>query len=128
MKLNVLLSISAVYLALVGLGFLFIPSAIMFGTVDPGAPAALIANLRVLAGSFIGIAVLNWLARDVEPSKARDAIVLSNAVGFALAGILDVVAVTGGAPAMELVPAVINLAFAATFLWLGQASMSTAKG
>ena len=128
MKLNVLLSISAVYLALVGLAFLFIPSAIMFGTLDPGAPAALLASLRVVAGAFIGAAVLNWLAREVEPSKARDAIVLANTVGFALAGILDVVAVTGGAPAMELAPAAINLAFAATFLWLGQASMSTAKG
>lgn len=124
MKLNVLLAISAIYLALAGLGFLFAPTGIMFGTVEAGASAALIANLRGPASTVIAIAVLNWIARNAEASKARDAIILANTIGFGLAGILDVLAVLSGAPTIELVPAVINLLIAVAFFWAGRASMS----
>ena len=127
MRLNILFVISAIYLALVGLGFLFAPTALMFGTVGPEASAALIANLRGPASLFIAIALLNWLARNAEASKTRDAIVLSNIVGFALAGVLDVIAVVGtGAPSIELVSAIINFVLVVAFFWLGRASMSAA--
>jgi hypothetical protein len=127
MRLNILFVISAIYLALVGLGFLFAPTALMFGTVGPEASAALIANLRGPASLFIAIALLNWLARNAEASKTRDAIVLSNIVGFALAGVLDVIAVVGtGAPSIELVPAIINFVLVVAFFWLGRANMSAA--
>jgi len=128
MRLNILFVISAIYLALVGLGFLFAPTALMFGTVGPEASAALIANLRGPASLFIAIAVLNWLARNAEPSKIRDAIVLSNIVGFTLAAALDVLAALSGAPTIVLVPAVINLAIVIGFFFLGlrRASMSAA--
>ena len=109
MRLNILFVISAVYLALIGLGFLFAPLGSMFGTVGPEPSAALIATLRGPASLFIALALLNWLARNAEASKTRDAIVLANIVGFSLAGILDVIAVVGaGAPSTELVPAIIN--------------------
>jgi hypothetical protein len=127
MRLSILFVISAIYLALVGLGFLFAPTALMFGTVGPEASAALIANLRGPASLFIAIALLNWLARNAEASKTRDAIVLSNIVGFALAGVLDVIAVVGtGAPSIELVPAIINFVLVVAFFWLGRANMSAA--
>ena len=126
MRLNILFVISAIYLALVGLGFLFAPTALMFGTVGPEASAALIANLRGPASTFIAIALLNWLARNAEASKTRDAIVLANIVGFALAGVSDVLAVVSGAPSIELVPAIINLVIVVAFFWLGRASMSAA--
>ena len=125
MRLNILFVISAIYLALVGLGFLFAPTALMFGTVAPEASAALIANLRGPASLFIATALLNWLARNAEASKTRDAIVWANIVGFALAGILDVLAVVGsGAPSIELIPAIINFLIVIVFFWLGRASMS----
>ena len=127
MRLNILFVISAIYLALVGLGFLFAPTALMFGTVGPEASAALIANLRGPASLFIATALLNWLARNAEVSKTRDAIVLANIVGFALAGVLDVIAVIGtGAPSIELVPAIINFVLVVAFFWLGRANMSAA--
>jgi hypothetical protein len=124
--LKILFVISAIYLALVGLGFLFAPTALMFGTVGPEASAALIANLRGPASLFIAIAVLNWLARNAEPSKIRDAIVLSNIVGFTLAAALDVLAAVSGAPTIVLVPAIINLVIVVAFFWLGRANMSAA--
>lgn len=127
MRLNVLLSISAVYLALVGLGYLLAPSALLFGVLDPGAPAALTAQLRGVSSTFIGIAVLNWLARSAEASTARNAIVLANTVGFGLAGALGLVALASGAPTLVIAPAAINLAIAVAFFWLGRASMSAKK-
>jgi hypothetical protein len=126
MKLSLLLSVSAVYMALLGLGFVLAPVAMEFGTLDPAAPAALIANLRIPGSTFLGIAVLNWVARNAEPSKTLNAIVLGNTVGFGLAGILGVVAALSGGPVVEWAPAIINLLFAGAFFWAGRASMSAA--
>ncbi len=124
MKLNLLLTLSAIYLALVGIGFLLAPDAMMFGTLGAGASAALLANLRTVASTFIGIAVLNWVSRNADPSPARDAIMLANTVGFGLATVLDVVAITSGVLMTLAVPTIINLLFTLAFLWLGRASMS----
>ena len=82
MKLKPVLIASAMYLGLVGLGVMFAPRYFGIGAVPPDAPPALIAFLRIFAGPCLGIAVLNWMARDAEPSPARNAIVLANIVGF----------------------------------------------
>src|SRR4051812_41453519 len=124
MRLNILFVISAIYLALIGLGFLFAPLGSMFGTVGPEASAALIATLRGPASLFIALALLNWLARNAEASKTRDAIVLANIVGFSVAGILDVIAVVGaGAPSTEVVPPPINFFVVVAFFLRGGGNM-----
>ncbi len=97
MILNVLLVISAIYMALPGLGFVFVPKGIGIGAVPADATGALIAYLRVFGSIFLAIAVLNWIARNAEPSTARHAIVLANTVGFGLAALLDILgALSGG--------------------------------
>ncbi len=65
MALRILLSIAAVYMALVGLGFIFAPQAIGIGAVPADASDALIAYLRLFGSPFLGIAVINWTARNV---------------------------------------------------------------
>ena len=82
MKLKVVLIVSAIYLAILGAGFMFAPRQIGINAVPADASSALIAYLRIFGGPFLGIAVLNWMARNVEPSAARNAIVLGNIVGF----------------------------------------------
>ena len=96
MKLKPVLIASAIYLALVGLGVMLVPRYFGLGAVPPDAPPALIAFLRIFAGPCLGIAVLNWLARDAEPSRARNAIVLANIVGFGVVTANDVVGVFSG--------------------------------
>ena len=64
-------------MALLGLGVIFAPQTIGIGAVPADAPAALIAYLRVFGSTFLGIAVLNWTARNAEPSTARNAIILA---------------------------------------------------
>ncbi len=69
-------------MALPGLGFIFAPRALGAGAVPTDAAAALIAYLRLLGSPFLGIAVLNW--------TARNAVILGNIVGFAAIAALDV--------------------------------------
>ena len=98
MKLKVLLSIAAAYMALVGIGMMFFPRQFGIGAVPADASPALIAFLRIFGGPCIGIAVLNWMARDAEPSSARNAIVLGNMVGFACVAASDMWSVITSSP------------------------------
>jgi hypothetical protein len=67
----------------VGLGLIFVPQRFGVDVVPIDASAALIAYLRLFGSPFLGIAVLNWMARNAEPSRAQNAIILGNIVGFA---------------------------------------------
>jgi hypothetical protein len=120
MNLRLLLSIAAVYMAVVGIGLIFAPHAFGTGAVPADASDTLIAYLRVFGSPFLGIAVVNWVARNAEPSTARHAIVLGNAVGFAAIAALDVWGVFSGGREPTKVFAVIHLLFAVTFLWVGR--------
>ncbi len=59
MKLNTLLSISAVYMALLSLGFMFAPVSAGINSVPTDASPALIAYLRVFGSTFLGISMIN---------------------------------------------------------------------
>ena len=124
MKLNVLLITSAIYMALLGLGFVFVPQVIGIGAVPTEASAALTAYLRVFGSTFIAIGVLNWTARNAEPSTARNAIILANTVGFGLAAALDVWGVLSGGRQLALVFAIVHLLLTVAFIWAGRMSMS----
>jgi hypothetical protein len=118
------LTVSAIYLAVLGVGFMFAPREIGIDAVPADASPALIAYLRLFGGPFLGIAVLNWLARNEEPSAARNAIVLANIVGFGCVTCMDVWGVfSGGArPAAKLF-LVIHLLMTVAFVVAGRASM-----
>jgi hypothetical protein len=128
MKLNVLLPIAAAYMALVGIGMMFVPHQFGIGAVPADASPALIAFLRIFGGPCLGIAVLNWVARDAEPSSARNAIILGNLVGFAGVAASDVAGVFSGAarPIAKLF-LVIHLAMAVAFAlqWRARDRVST---
>ena len=79
MKTNGLLIAAALYLALVGLGFLLAPSVMVFGALG-GTPATIVAELRQYGGSLLGIATLNWVARNAEASTARNGVFLGNTI------------------------------------------------
>ncbi|HQJ09729.1 MAG TPA: hypothetical protein PLF54_12050 [Deltaproteobacteria bacterium] len=125
MRLNILLSVAAVYMAVAGLGFIFAPQAVGNGAVPADASPALIAYLRIFGSPFLGIAVLNWMARNAEPSRARDAVILGNIVGFAAITALDVWGLFSGARQLTKVFALIHLLFAIAFIQAGRMSMST---
>jgi hypothetical protein len=112
-KLNIVLSIAAIYMALVGAGLIFAPQAFGVGAVPTDASAALIAYLRLWGSP---LAVLNWMARN--------AIILGNIVGFAAIAALDVWGSFSGGRPVTKVFALIHLLFAVAFIWVGRMSMS----
>ena len=123
MKLKAVLTVSAIYLGVLGVGFMLAPRQIGIDAVPPDASPALIAYLRIFGGPMLGIAVLNWMARHAEPSPALSAIVLANIVGFASVTSMDVWGVfSGGArPVMKLF-LVIHLLMTIAFVLAWRAS------
>ena len=120
MKLSLVFTLSAVYMAVLGAVSLISPTTLSFGVVDPSASSNLILMLRMPASMALGIAVLNWLARNSEVSTARQAIVTGNIVGFGLAGILALWGAINGAPTNVFGLAVLNLVFAIGFAVTGR--------
>jgi hypothetical protein len=112
---KVTLTLSAIYLALVGIGLMIFPLQFGVGAVPEDASPQLIALLRLLGGPFLGIAVLNWISRDAEPPALR-AVLLANLGGFGAVAANDVVGVaTGEAREAAKIFLVVHLAFAIAF-------------
>jgi hypothetical protein len=119
-----MLTVSAIYLAVLGTGFLFVPWEIGIDAVPADASPALIAYLRIFGGPILGIAVLNWMARNAEPPAARDAIVLGNIVGFGCVTLMDVWGVfSGGERPVAKLFLVIHLLMTVGFVVAGRASI-----
>jgi len=121
--LKLTLSFSAIYLAAIGLGLLFVPLQFGAGAVPADASPQLIALLRLLGGPFLGIAALNLLSRDAKPSPPLRAILVANLVGFGVVAANDVWGViTGEARAIARYFMIIHLAFAIAFLAAARAN------
>lgn len=115
--LKLVLVLSALYLAAVGVGLMFLPLKFGVGAVPSDASAELLALMRLLGGPFLGIAVLNWLARNAEPSMARNAIIIANIVGFGAVAANDVHGViTGEARDIAGIFLIVHLGFTAAFV------------
>lgn len=120
MRLKIVFIISAIYMALIGLGHLLAPIAMSAGAVPADASSGLVAFIRHYSALFVSIAALNWMVRNAEPSATRKAIVVANIIAFGLAAALDIFAVLSGAPITGLVPATINLLLAIAFFVTGR--------
>ena len=110
------LVLSALYLAAIGLALMLFPLQFGVGAVPADAPGELIALLRLLGGPFLGIAVLNWLARDAAPASGLRAVLVANLVGFGAVAANDVWGVASGeARDIARVFLAVHLLFAAAF-------------
>ena len=124
MQRSAVLTASAIYLAVLGVGFMLVPREMGVEAVPVDASPALVAYLRVFGGPFLGIAVLNWLARNVEPSTARNAILVANSVGFGCAAAMDIWGVFGGgAREIAKVFLVIHLLMTIAFIMAARANL-----
>jgi len=90
-----LFTLSAGYLAAVGLALMVAPLQFGRGAVPADAAPELVALLRLLGGPFLGIAVLNWLSRDGDLNTIRP-IILANLVGFGAVAANDLWGVASG--------------------------------
>jgi hypothetical protein len=111
------LVLSAIYLALVGLGLMFVPLKFGVGAIPSDASSELLALMRLLGGPFLGIAALNILSRNAEPSTARNAVIIANIIGFGAVAANDVHGVsTGEAREAAKIFLVVHLAFTLAFI------------
>ncbi|MFN2235291.1 MAG: hypothetical protein ACK2U1_13775 [Anaerolineales bacterium] len=125
MKPKLLLTLAAIYGTLGGIGQLLIPTQNYY--LDASTSVLSINLLRSTSCLLIGLAVVYWLARNAEASKARDAILIGSSVGFGLNAIFVVLAAfSPGVRAGAIwTVVVINLLFAIAFFMVGRANMST---
>lgn len=126
MKPKLILTTAAIYLGLVGLGLLIAPTYTFLG-LGTNVSSLVIAQLRAMSDTFIGIAVLNWLARNADSSKARDAIFIGNVVGFTMSAILGINISVVGNQAVSWAFTVLSLFCATGFIILCRTSMSTSS-
>ncbi|HUE98067.1 MAG TPA: hypothetical protein VMN99_02365, partial [Anaerolineales bacterium] len=72
MKLNVMFTIAAVFLIIIGLASLLAPGAM---TTMGGLPASsgLFMLVRFMGVAELGLGLIAWLVRNADASKARDA-------------------------------------------------------
>ncbi|MEU1521150.1 hypothetical protein ABZ413_02985 [Nocardia rhamnosiphila] len=112
-----LLTVAALYLAVIGLALLLVPAQFGVGAVPEDASPELIALLRLLGGPFLGIALLNWMSRTLAPATIRNTVLLADLTGFGVVALNDVWGVLNGeARDVAAVFGVVHLAFAAAFL------------
>jgi hypothetical protein len=114
------LTLSAAYMAAVGLALMIVPLHFGRGAVPPDAGPELIALLRLLGGPFLGIAVLNGLSRSADPRTIR-AILLANIIGFGAVAANDAWGVASGeareiARYFLIVHALFTIAFVVVWL------------
>jgi hypothetical protein len=125
---KLVLRLSAIYLAIVGLALMFAPLQFGTGAVPRDASPELIALLKLLGGPFLGIAVLNWMTRNAQPSTTRDAVILANIVGFGVVAANDVWSVSGGeARDIAKMFLAVHLLFTAAFVVVGWTSFQRRK-
>ena len=114
--LRLTLTVSSIYMFAVGFGLMFVPLQFGVGAVPADASPQLIALLRLLGGPFLGIALLNWLSRNAEPSSLP-AVLLANIVGFGAVAANDIWGVvTGEARDIAKVFLVVHLLFTIAFV------------
>jgi hypothetical protein len=120
---KLILTLSAIYLAAIGLGLLIVPLKFGIGAVPADASPQLIALMRLLGGPFLGIAALNWLSRDFPPSPQLRAILIANIVGFGFVAANDIWGVaTGEARDIARYFLVVHLAFALAFILVARSA------
>lgn len=128
MKLKTVLTVAAIYLGVLGLGFMLVPRQIGIDAVPADASPALIAYLRIFGGPCLGIAVLNWLTRGAGPSPTRSAVVLGNIVGFGCVTAMDVWGVfSGGARPVAKGFLVFHLLMTVAFIVAGRAGVRSQR-
>jgi len=125
MKLNVMFTIAAVFLIVLGLGGLFFAPqmAAMGGLV--ATSSGVLMTFRFVGVEMLGLGVIAWLVRNADASKARDAVTLGFTIYFALHALTSLYGqFTDTSTTGHWVAATIQGLFAVGFFMAGKASMS----
>ena len=125
MKLNVMFIIAAVYGFLIGLGALLAPST-MANMGGLPASSGVLMTTRFLGVANLGLALIAWLVRNTEASKARDGVTMGFFIFFALHALTSLYGqFTDTSTSLHWIMATLQALIAVGFFMAGRASMST---
>jgi len=126
MKLNIVFTIAAILMIILGLASLFAPAA-MVATVSTGIAVSTgyLMTIRFGGVEMLGLGLIAWLVRDTESSKARDGVTLGFTIYFALHALTSLYGqFTDTTTSVHWVAATIQALLAVSFFVAGRASMS----
>jgi hypothetical protein len=115
MKIKVVFVYCAVFLAIFGILFVFIPSqALSLFAITLDTPGSMM--VRLFGAALVGLALIAWMARDDPPSRARTAIAWGECIESAIAVIVLLVGIFSGiGNALGWLSVVAHLAIALGF-------------
>ena len=125
MKLNVVFTIAAILLVILGLASLFAPAA-MVATVSSGGAASTgyLMTIRFTGVEMLGLGLIAWLVRNTEASKARDGVALGFTIYFSLHALTSLYGqFTDTTTSVHWVVATIQALIAFGFFMAGRSSM-----
>jgi hypothetical protein len=126
-SLRGLLSVFGALSLLGGVLWMVIPDTLLaaFGAPEIGPVSTFLATL--FGGAAAGLGIMTWLARDAEPSQARNAMVLGIAAINGLWFVLILIAVlSGGYTSMAWIPVAVYAVWTALFLWVARPGVRAA--
>ena len=94
-KLKVVLSIGAILMFLMGLGMTVATSAMLENFGHDINPSSL-HFARAAGAAVLGLGIMTWLARNSDPSQARNALVAGLSIVYILEAIVDLRAIMNG--------------------------------
>jgi len=115
--------------AALGMGFgavgLIVPGffASIFGIGNDATTTALI---RLACASYVGLAAMDWMARDVTDAAAWRAIAVGSAIGWALSGVVMATTLASGL-GDSIAWLVVVIQFAMAFAWLSVVAQSSRR-
>ena len=126
MKLNLVFTVAAILLVIIGLAQLFAPAAMLAATtMDESPSSGFLMTIRFVGVEMLGLGLIAWFVRNAEASKARDGVTLGFTIYFALHALTSLYGqFTDTSSSMHWVAAAIQALLAVGFFVAGKASMS----
>ena len=126
MKLNLVFTITAILMVLLGLAQLFAPATMAAASQTDTTPTSgFLMTIRFTGVEMLGLGLIAWFVRNTEASKARDGVTLGFTLYFALHALTSLYGqFTDTSTSVHWVAATIQGLLAIGFFMAGKAAMS----
>lgn len=126
MKLNVVFTVAAIVMVLLGLAQMLAPAGMLAAAGMETSPSSdFLMTIRFAGVEMLGLGLIAWFVRNADASKARDGVVLGFTIYFALHALTSLYGqFTDTTTTLHWVAATIQILFAIGFFMAGRASMS----
>jgi hypothetical protein len=127
MKLNVMFTIAAIVMTIIGLAQLLAPITMVGAAgIETSLSSAYLMTIRFAGVELLGLGLIAWFVRNADASRVRDGVTLGFTIYFALHALTSLYGqFTDTTTSAHWVVATIQALIAVGFFMAGRASMST---